>query len=61
MGELFELGARAKDKVTGFAGVVTACVENMYGGLLYKIESLGEDNKVIEQWFYHGRLEALPD
>ena len=58
---MLPLGARAQDIVTGAAGTITARLESLHESPRYKIESLGEDNKVIELWFDQGRLGVLTD
>lgn len=55
-----ELGVEAKDKVTGFSGIVTARATYLTGCDQYVLSPVvGEDGKVPEaHWFDENRLEV---
>lgn len=56
-------GKLAKDKVTGFIGVVTCKIDYMYGcnqyGLTPKVDEKGK--KSLTEWFDEGRIEIIKD
>ena len=58
-----ELGKLARDKVTGFEGVVTGHGEHLYGcdtyGLTPKVDKGGKLGEI--QWFDEGRIEIIGD
>jgi|GEM_PF-4810899 len=57
MGDL--MGLKARDKNTGFEGMVTAKVEYLNVPTpSYRIETLLE-GKIVEQWFDEGRIEPV--
>ncbi len=58
-----ELGSRAKDKITGFKGIIIARSEHLHNCNTYgvKPEEL-KDGKPIEcQWFDEPQLEIVED
>ncbi len=61
MSKLF--GKMAKDKVTGFQGVVTGKLKWMYGCTQYCLTpKVDKDGKLVSgEWFDEGRLEILKD
>lgn len=58
---MIKLGQQAKDKITGFTGIIIGKVEYLYGctqyGLAPKIDKEGKINKT--EWFDEGRIEIL--
>lgn len=54
-------GKLAKDKVTGFTGIVTAKCKYMYGCTQFALSPyIDKDGKRIEgEWFDKGRIEIL--
>jgi len=48
------LGKTLQDKVTGFAGVVTARIEYLYGEAQVQVERNGESHE--SQWFPESRI-----
>lgn len=54
-------GKKARDKITGFEGMVTGRVEYMYGcAQLCLTPSVDKDGKLREgQWFDDGRIEII--
>lgn len=57
-----KLGKPARDRVSGFTGIITARCEYLYAGAQYQITAPsngGEFN--APQWFDEGRVEMLPD
>lgn len=61
MNELF--GKKAKDKVTGFTGIITGVSMWMYGCNQYCIiPPVDKDGKMGDgQWFDEGRVEVIQD
>lgn len=57
----FELGAKVKDKVTGFKGVVTSRIEYLNGCLQYCVEpTLDKEGKMRKhQYMDEGQLEFI--
>jgi hypothetical protein len=55
------LGQKAKDKITGFEGVVTGMVLNLYDNDDYGLQApLSDKGEIPEaKWFDAGRLEFL--
>ncbi|MFG6376126.1 MAG: hypothetical protein K1W05_09445 [Desulfovibrio sp.] len=54
------LGKKAKDKVTGFEGIITAKVIYLYGCAQYGIAPAAKDGKVGDTcYFDEGRIEIL--
>lgn len=61
MSFLFELGSQAKDKITGFSGILTARCEFLTGCNRYCIQPIGlKDGIPIEsQYFDEGLIEII--
>lgn len=55
---MIELGQKAKDKITGFEGIITGRASYLYGCDQYcLVPSVGTDGKMAEgQWFDEGRV-----
>lgn len=54
------LGVEARDKITGFTGIVTARIEYLYGCTQYSLVHRAVDNKKgYTEWFDEGRVEAV--
>lgn len=54
------LGKKAKDKVTGFEGIITAKVIYLYGCTQYCITPPAKDGKVEDSRYYdEGRIEII--
>jgi len=55
------LGMKARDKVTGFEGIITGKINYLYGCSQYGIvPPVTPDNKIGDcQWFDEGRIEIL--
>lgn len=54
------LGKAARDKVTGFEGIITGRAEYLYGCAQYCIVPSAVDGKLGEgHWFDEGRIEVL--
>ena len=57
---MIELGVRAKDKITGFEGIITSRITYLYGCDQYGIVPTVVDNKIGDgQYFDEGRVEVL--
>lgn len=56
-----KLGRKAKDKITGFAGILTGKVEYLYGCAQWGITpGMGKDGKTVDtQFFDEGRIEVI--
>lgn len=54
----FEMGAKMRDKITGFAGVITARAEYPNGYFQYRLEAITSTGALAEPWFEETRLEA---
>lgn len=52
----FEMGAKVRDTITCFHGVVTARCEYHYGSVMYRVEKVNKDGLPVEAWFESGRL-----
>ena len=56
------LGREARDKITGFQGVITAKIQYLYGCAQYSLTSPAKDGELKEgQWFDEGRIEIVGD
>lgn len=56
------LGKKAKDKVTGFEGVIIGKINYLYGCAQYGIVPPVHENKVGDcQWFDEGRVQIIGD
>jgi hypothetical protein len=55
---MITLGQKAKDKITGFEGIIIAHVQYLYGCDQYGITPPAKDGKVYDtQYFDEGRIE----
>ena len=55
---MIELGQKAKDKVTGFEGILIGRIEYLFGCNQYGIAPEAKDGKVNDtNWFDEGRIE----
>lgn len=56
-----KLGQKAKDKITGFEGIVTGCAEYLTGCDQYVLQPKCEKQGTYPdgQWFDEGRLELV--
>jgi hypothetical protein len=53
-------GKKAKDKVTGFSGIIIGKCEYLYGCTQYGISPEAKDGKVNDtHWFDEGRIEII--
>ena len=59
LGYKFELGQKARDKITGFEGIITACCVEMFGCDTYIVQpEVGENGAIGESvWLDEGRIE----
>lgn len=54
------LGQKAKDKITGFKGVITGRAEYLYGCDQYCLVPQVKDGEIKEaHWFDEGRVEII--
>ncbi len=54
------LGKEARDKVTGFEGIITAKVNYLYGCNQYGITPKAQDGKTLDtNYFDEGRIEII--
>jgi hypothetical protein len=53
-----QLGIKAKDKITGFEGIITGRVEYLTGCHQYLLNAPSKDSDVKTAWFDDGRLDA---
>ena len=59
---MFKLGMKAKDKVTGFDGILVGRAEYLTGCTQYGIAPPAKDGKIESaQWFDEGRIEVVGD
>ncbi len=57
---MIELGKKAKDKITGFEGIITGRAQYLYGCDQYCIVPPAKDGKIEQgQWFDEGRVEVV--
>ena len=58
-----KLGKEARDKITGFKGIIIGCCTYLYGCNQYGLAAkVGSDGKVGEAcWFDEGRIEIIGD
>ena len=58
---MIELGLKAKDKVTGFTGIITGKVSYLYGCDQYGLTpEVRKDGKITDtQWFDEGRIQII--
>ena len=56
---MFDLGKQARDKVTGFKGIITGHAKHLYGCDTYGLTpAVDKDGKVTDAyWFDEGRIE----
>lgn len=57
---LYEMGAKARDKVTGFEGTITARYEFIAGCRQYGIEAKAKDGELKASTFDEERIELVP-
>lgn len=56
------LGKRAKDKVTGFEGVIVAKIAYLFGCEQYGVAPASTDGKVNDTYYFDaGRVEIIGD
>ena len=54
------LGQKAKDKITGFKGIITGRASYIYGCDQYLIiPKLGKNGVRLAEWFDEGRIEII--
>jgi hypothetical protein len=60
---VFELGKKAKDKITGFEGIITGHADYLYGCDQYLISAEAKDGNSEPQsyWFDEGRIKITGD
>jgi len=57
-----KLGLKARDKVTGFEGIITAKVKYLTGCDQYCIKPKAENGKVLEGYYFdEGMIEIIGD
>ncbi len=57
---MFQLGQKAKDKITGFEGILIAKVTYLYGCDQYGVTPEARDGKTGDtQYFDEGRIEII--
>jgi hypothetical protein len=57
---VIQLGALAKDKITGFEGIITGHVKYLYGCDQYGLTPPAKDGKIGDtQYFDEGRIEII--
>jgi len=55
---MIKLGQKAKDKITGFNGIITGRAQYMYGCEYCLKPQVSKENKMPEgQWFDEGRIK----
>jgi hypothetical protein len=59
--KMYDLGAKAKDKITGFEGIITARCEYLSGDNQYFIEAPAKDGKSENAWVVEDRLVVLAE
>ena len=53
----FKLGIEAKDKITGFKGIITGRIDYLYGCHQYGVTSkINKEGKNDHNWYDEGRL-----
>lgn len=59
---MIQLGKKAKDKITGFEGIIIGRAQYLYGCDQYGLAPEAKDGKVLEtNWFDEGRVEITGD
>lgn len=58
---MLELGMKARDKITGFEGVVTAIAQYLGEETRFLVEARVKDGKTSERWFCSSRLEICEE
>ncbi len=55
-----ELGVKAKDKITGFKGIIVGRAEHLFGCNTYGIspQTLKDGQRINTEWFDEGRIEV---
>jgi hypothetical protein len=63
--ERIKLGQKAKDKITGFEGIITGHSDYLTGCDQYLIQPICGSDNIIEYprgtWFDEGRIEIIKD
>lgn len=55
-----KLGSKAKDKVTGFTGIIIGRIDYLFGCTQYGLSPEAKDGKIIDtSWFDEGRIEIV--
>jgi hypothetical protein len=56
-----ELGRQAKDKITGFKGIIIGRTEYLFGCNVYGLspETLADGKRMDTEWFDEGRIEII--
>jgi hypothetical protein len=55
-----KLGTKAKDKVTGFEGIIIGKIIYLFGCNQYGLSPEARDGKVLDSmWFDEGRIEII--
>jgi hypothetical protein len=55
---MIKLGQKAKDKITGFEGIITGKIQYLFGCDQYGLAPEAKDGKINDtQWFDEGRIE----
>ncbi len=59
---MINLGKKAKDKITGFSGIITGRAQYLYGCDQYCIVPPAKDGEIKGgEWFDEGRIEVTGD
>ena len=58
---MIKLGTKAREKETGFNGVVTARAEYLYDRPRVLVESIDSTGRPIEWWYDESRLEVIEE
>lgn len=59
---MIELGKKARDKITGFEGIITGRCQYLTGCDQYGLVPPVRDGKIEQcQWFDEGRIEVIGD
>ena len=60
---MLELGKKARDKITGFTGILTGHAKHLYGCDTYGLTpSVDKDGKCVDShWFDEGRIEIIDE
>jgi len=60
---MLELGKKARDKITGFEGIITGHCKHLYGCDTYcLVPTVDKDGKTQDaHWFDEGRIEIIDE